>query len=71
MVLLAHHAKTYLGIEIDINGRETPDGMVDHVLSLRGLPARSSLYGLYALVRDLWRYGPRNHAEARPPSART
>ena len=62
MFLWAHHTKTYLGIEIDINGHEFPDGMVDHVLAFAAFLVM--LYGLYALVRDLWRWR-RRRAEAR------
>ena len=36
MVLLAHHAKSWLGIEFEVNGEPFPDGMFDHALVLAG-----------------------------------
>ena len=57
MVLLAHHAKSWFGVEFEVNGEPFPDGMFDHVLVLAG--ALLMAYGLYALVRDAMRWGRR------------
>jgi hypothetical protein len=54
MILLAHHAKTWLGIEFEVNGEPFPDGMFDHALVLIG--ALVMAYGLFALVRDGMRW---------------
>ena len=54
MALFAHHAKSYLGLEIDINDRPFPDGMVDHALALAAVLLLA--YGAFALVRDLLRW---------------
>jgi hypothetical protein len=54
MVLLAHHAKSWFGIEFEVNGEPFPDGMFDHALVLAG--AVLMAYGLFALVRDALRW---------------
>jgi hypothetical protein len=54
MVLWAHHAKSWLGIEFEVNGAPFPDGMFDHALVFAG--AALMAYGLFALVRDLVRW---------------
>jgi hypothetical protein len=54
MALFAHHTKSYLGLEIDINDRPFPDGMVDHALALAVVVLLA--YGAFALVRDLLRW---------------
>jgi hypothetical protein len=57
MILLAHHAKSWLGVEFEVNGNPYPDGMFDHALVLAGAVVMA--YGLYAIVRDVlrWRRG--------------
>jgi len=54
MVLLAHHAKSWLGIEFEVNGEPFPDGMFDHALVLAA--AVLMVYGFFALTRDLVRW---------------
>ena len=46
MILLAHHTKTFLGIEIDINDHPFPDGMTDHVIFF--VATLLLLYGVFA-----------------------
>jgi hypothetical protein len=52
-VLLAHHTKSYLGLEIEVNDHPFPDGMIDHVLFFAGVVVMA--YGAFAIVRDLYR----------------
>jgi len=54
MVLLAHHAKSWFGIEFEVNGAPFPDGMFDHAVVLAG--ALLMAYGLFALARDVVRW---------------
>ena len=63
-VLLAHHTKSYLGLEIEVNDHPFPDGMIDHVLFFAGVVVMA--YGAFAIVRDilrLWR-APRKSGQA-------
>ena len=53
-MLFAHHTKSYLGLEIEINDRPFPDGMIDHVLVL--MMAVLVVYGFFAILRDLLRW---------------
>jgi hypothetical protein len=54
--LLAHHAEAFFKIEI--NGRDYPDGMTEHVIfagiAISALVIMS--YGLYAGARDYLRW---------------
>jgi hypothetical protein len=52
-VLLAHHTKSYLGLDIEINDHPFPDGMIDHVLFFAGVLVMA--YGIFAIPRDLMR----------------
>ena len=57
MFLLAHHAKSWFGVEFEVNGEPFPDGMFDHAVAL--VLVLLVAYGLFALVRDAlrWRRG--------------
>jgi hypothetical protein len=61
MFLLGHHAKSMLGLEIEINDKPFPDGPTEHVIVLGVLIVVLvlSCYGAFALVRDVrrWRKG--------------
>ncbi len=54
--LLAHHAEAFFKVEI--NGRDYPDGMTEHVIG--AVMAVTALvlmsYGIYAGIRDLRRW---------------
>jgi hypothetical protein len=54
--LFAHHAKSFFALEI--NGREYPDGMTEHVIGIAlGVFALVLMsYGLYAGIRDVLRW---------------
>jgi hypothetical protein len=54
--LLAHHAEAFFKVEI--NGRDYPDGMTEHVIFAGILISALVLmtYGLYAGVRDYMRW---------------
>ncbi len=54
MFLLAHHAKSWFGVEFEVNGEPFPDGMFDHALVAAA--AVLMAYGLFALVRDALRW---------------
>jgi hypothetical protein len=54
MLLLAHHAKSWFGVEFEVNGEPFPDGMFDHALVVAG--AILMAYGLFALIRDVVRW---------------
>jgi hypothetical protein len=54
MPLFAHHTKSYLGIEMEINGHSYPDGAFDHAVFLGALLLMA--YGVFAIVRDLVRW---------------
>jgi hypothetical protein len=54
MPLLGHHTKSYLGIDMEINGRTFPDGAFDHAVFLGAVLLMA--YGVFALVRDLLRW---------------
>lgn len=58
MILFAHHAKSMLGLEIEINDQPFPDGPTEHVIVLVVLVVVLLLtsYGAFALVRDLLRW---------------
>jgi hypothetical protein len=62
MALFAHHAKSYLGLDIEINDRPFPDGMVDHALAFGA--ALVLAYGVYALIRDLLRWRQKYRARS-------
>jgi hypothetical protein len=64
MLLFAHHAKTWLGVEFEVNGEPFPDGMFDHFLVL--VAALLMAYGLFALVRDGLRWLRRKPAAGVP-----
>jgi hypothetical protein len=53
-MLFAHHMKSWLGLDIEINDQPFPGGMLDHVLVVVALLL--ILYGLFALTRDLLRW---------------
>lgn len=55
--LFAHHAKSWLGLDIEVNDQPFPGGMLDHVLVLVALVLM--LYGAFAVVRDLLRWARR------------
>jgi hypothetical protein len=50
MPLFGHHTKSYLGMEIEVNGRTFPDGPFDHALFLGAVLLAA--YGAFALIRD-------------------
>ena len=54
--LLAHHAEAFFKVEI--NGRDYPDGMTEHIIFAGVLIAVLLFmsYGLYAGVRDFLRW---------------
>lgn len=54
LVLLAHHAHAYL--EIEIMGREFPDGPTEHWIAAGVAVVVVGLmgYGAFAGVRDVW-----------------
>jgi len=54
MPLFGHHTKTYLGLDIDINGHPFPDGPFDHAIFLACVLL--AIYGAVALIRDLVRW---------------
>jgi hypothetical protein len=56
-VLLAHHTRSWFGLEIEINDQPFPNGMFDHALVL--VATLLMLYGAFAVLRDLvrWRRG--------------
>ena len=58
--LFAHHAEAFIAIEI--NGRDYPDGMTEHVIfaSIAITVLVFMSYGIYAGVRDFlrWRRRP-------------
>jgi hypothetical protein len=58
MILLAHHAKSMLGLEIEINDQPFPDGPTEHVIvfAVMALVLALSSYGAYAMVRDVLRW---------------
>jgi hypothetical protein len=62
MTLFAHHMKSWLGLEIEINDQPFPDGMFDHALVFAA--GVLMLYGLFALVRDVFRFVRRRKATA-------
>ena len=54
--LFAHHAEAFFNIEI--NGRDYPDGMTEHVI-LAGVAIATLVlmsYGTYAGIRDVLRW---------------
>ena len=58
--LFAHHAEAFLKVEI--NGRDYPDGMTEHVIFYTlGVTALILMsYGIYAGIRDYrrWKRSP-------------
>ncbi len=54
MPLFGHHTKSYLGIDMEINGRSFPDGAFDHAVFLGAVLLMA--YGIFAMVRDLLRW---------------
>lgn len=58
--LFAHHAEAFIAIEI--NGRDYPDGMTEHVIffALAAAVLTFMSYGIYAGIRDLrrWKRNP-------------
>jgi len=58
MSLFAHHAKSMLGLEIEINDQPFPDGPTEHivVLVVLVLIVVLSSYGAFALIRDVLRW---------------
>jgi hypothetical protein len=63
MLLFGHHAKSWFGVEFEINEQPFPDGMLDHAIVL--VAGLLLLYGAFALVRDLLRW--RRAWKARKP----
>ena len=65
MVLLAHHARSMFGLEIEINDQPFPDGPTEHaiVFGVLALVLVLSSYGAYALIRDVLRCAGRRCAE--------
>lgn len=61
--LLAHHAESWLGLDIDINGEPFPGGALDHTLVVLG--AVLMAYGAFAILRDVIRLLRRSPAAAR------
>ncbi|MCS6849782.1 MAG: hypothetical protein NZ700_01270 [Gemmataceae bacterium] len=59
--LFAHHAKSWLGVEIEINGQTWPDGMFDH--ALLAVATVLMLYGAVAVIRDCLRWFGRQRPE--------
>jgi hypothetical protein len=64
MPLFGHHTQGYL--EVEIMGHPFPDGPTEHALAFGGtaLALVLMLYGLYALVRDLFRWRRRRAAKS-------
>src|SRR5262245_45349347 len=64
--LFAHHAHGFL--EIEVMGREFPDGPTEHILVAVVAVVVLSLmaYGAFAAVRDLWRWRRQRPAEVPP-----
>lgn len=60
MGLFAHHAKSWLGLDIEVNDQPFPGGMLDHVLVL--LAVLLMAYGAFAVSRDLIRWIRRSPA---------
>ncbi len=58
--LFAHHAEAFIAIEI--NGRDYPDGMTEHVIffALAATAMTLMTYGIYAGIRDFrrWKRSP-------------
>lgn len=54
MPLFGHHTKSYLGIDMEINGHPFPDGAFDHAVFLGAVLLMA--YGTFALIRDLFRW---------------
>jgi hypothetical protein len=54
--LFAHHTEGYF--EVEIMGRPFPTGPQEHALAFGGTALALVLmgYGLYAIVRDVWRW---------------
>ncbi len=67
MHLFGHHATGYLemlGLDIEVNGRDFPDGATEHVVALVVLVAVVVFmsYGIFAMIRDFirWRQRAKN-----------
>jgi hypothetical protein len=54
MPLFGHHTQSYLGVEIEVNGRTFPNGAFDHALFFGAVLLAS--YGAFALIRDGMRW---------------
>jgi hypothetical protein len=56
MPLFGHHMHGYL--EVQVMGREFPDGPTEHALAFGGMAVAAALmlYGLIALLRDVLRW---------------
>ncbi len=65
MILFGHHAKSMLGLEIEINEQPFPDGPTEHVIVLAVLVVVLVLmsYGAYAMVRDARRWWKREEVQ--------
>ncbi len=62
--LLGHHLHGYFAVEI--LGREFPDGPTEHAIAFGGTAVVLvlTLYGLYAMVRDVIRWRRRRAVKA-------
>jgi hypothetical protein len=66
--LFGHHMEGYL--QVEVMGREFPDGPTEHVVALAVtvLGLGLMLYGLYSLVRDVLRWRQRRAVQVRDRS---
>jgi hypothetical protein len=52
--LFAHHMKSWLGLDIEVNDQPFPGGMLDHALVVVALVLMA--YGAFAGIRDVVRW---------------
>ncbi len=67
--LFGHHTGGYF--EVEIMGRPFPTGPEEHAIAFgfTAVAAVLMLYGLYAIIRDIWRWTARRRAALNPPPA--
>jgi hypothetical protein len=65
MIVFGHHTHGFL--EVEIMGHPFPDGPTEHALAagLLGVALALMCYGVYAGVRDFWRWRQRRLAARR------
>jgi hypothetical protein len=52
--LFAHHTKSWLGLDIEVNDQPFPGGMLDHALVVVAVVLMG--YGAFAAIRDVVRW---------------